>query len=154
MSQRVECSLNDLRDMGSIAGCVIPKTLKVVIDTSLLSTQQYKLRIKGTVEQSREKCSAPPTPQCSSYWNGSLLVALDYGRQLSFFFTLTQRYDPIKWTRSDGSDSAFPKAPPVLEPHHQTAQCHIQDTHWRVLTLCIEAFGVLYIPCWLGNTQI
>ena len=23
-----------------------------------------------------------PTPRCSSYWKGSLLVALDYGRQL------------------------------------------------------------------------
>ena len=27
--------------------CVIPKTLKMVLDTSLLNTQQYKVRIKG-----------------------------------------------------------------------------------------------------------
>ena len=27
-----------------------------------------------------------PTPRCSSYWKGSLLVALDYGRQLYFFY--------------------------------------------------------------------
>ena len=26
--------------------------------------------------------------------------------------------------------SAFPKAPVLLEPHHQIVQCHIQDTHW------------------------
>ena len=26
--------------------------------------------------------------------------------------------------------SAFPKAPVVLEPHHQIVECHIQDTHW------------------------
>ena len=25
--------------------------------------------------------------------------------------------------------SAFPKAPALLEPHHQIVQCHIQDTH-------------------------
>ena len=29
-----------------------------------------------------------PTPKRSSYWKGSLLVALDYGRQLYFYFTL------------------------------------------------------------------
>ena len=34
-------------DLGSIPGRVIPKTLKMVLDTSLLNTQQYKVRIKG-----------------------------------------------------------------------------------------------------------
>ena len=33
------------RDIGSIPGCVIPKTLKMVLDASLLNTQQYKVRI-------------------------------------------------------------------------------------------------------------
>ena len=47
-------------DLGSIPGCVIPKTLKMVLDTSLLNTQQYKVRIKGKVEQSWEKSSALP----------------------------------------------------------------------------------------------
>ena len=37
-----------------------PKTLKMVLDTSLLSTQQYKVHIKGKVEQSRGKSSALP----------------------------------------------------------------------------------------------
>ena len=32
----------------------------MVLDTSLLNTQQYKVRIKGKVEQSREKSSALP----------------------------------------------------------------------------------------------
>ena len=46
---------------GSIPGRVIPKTLKIiVIDTSLLNTQHYKVRIKGKVEQSRERSSAIP----------------------------------------------------------------------------------------------
>ena len=34
------------------------QTLKMVLDTSLLNTQQYKVRIKGKVEQSRERSSA------------------------------------------------------------------------------------------------
>ena len=42
----------DLGDMGSITGLVIPKTLKIVLDDSLLNTQQYQVRIKGKVEQS------------------------------------------------------------------------------------------------------
>ena len=51
---------NDPRDPGSIPGRVISKTLKMVLDTSLLNTQQYKLRIEGKVEQSRERSSALP----------------------------------------------------------------------------------------------
>ena len=47
-------------DLESILGCVIPKTFKMVLDTSLLNTQQYKVRIKGKVEQSRERSSALP----------------------------------------------------------------------------------------------
>ena len=37
-------------DLGSILGRVIPKTFKMVLDTSLLNTQEYKVRIKGKVE--------------------------------------------------------------------------------------------------------
>ena len=40
-------------DRGSIPGRVIPKTLKMVLDTSLLNSLHYKVRIKGKVEQSR-----------------------------------------------------------------------------------------------------
>ena len=47
-------------DLGSIPGRVIPKTLKMVLDASLLNTQHYKVRIKGKVEQSREWSSALP----------------------------------------------------------------------------------------------
>ena len=45
-------------DLGSIPGRVIPKTLKMVLDTSLPNTQQIKVRIKGKVDQSRERSSA------------------------------------------------------------------------------------------------
>ena len=49
---------NDLGDLGSIPGRVIPKTQKMVLDATLLNTQHYKVRIKGKVEQSRERRSA------------------------------------------------------------------------------------------------
>ena len=51
---------NGLGDRGSIPGHIIPKTLKMVLDTSLLNTQQYKVRIKDKVEQSMERSSALP----------------------------------------------------------------------------------------------
>ena len=47
-------------DQRSIPGRVISKTQKMVLDAALLSTQHYKVRIKGKVEQSRE-------------WSGALL---------------------------------------------------------------------------------
>ena len=47
-------------DLSSIPGHVIPNTLKMVLDTSLLNTQYYKVRIKGKVEQSKESSCALP----------------------------------------------------------------------------------------------
>ena len=47
-------------DRGSIPGWVIPKTQKMELDAALLSTQHYKVQIKGKVEQSRERSSALP----------------------------------------------------------------------------------------------
>ena len=47
-------------DQGSIPGQVIPKTLKMVLDVSLLNTQPYKVCIKGKVEQFRERSGALP----------------------------------------------------------------------------------------------
>ena len=50
--------------------------------------------------------------------------------------------------------SAFPKAPALLEPHHQIL-CYIQDTHcgWVgvSLPLCRGAVGVFYSPDQLGK---
>ena len=51
---------NGLGDLGPIPGRVIPKTFKIVLDTPLLNTQQYKVRIEGKVEQPRERSSAFP----------------------------------------------------------------------------------------------
>ena len=52
--------VNGPGDQGSIPGRVIPKTQKMVLDAALLSTQHYKVRIKGKVEQSRERSGALP----------------------------------------------------------------------------------------------
>ena len=66
-------------DLGSIPGRVIQKTLKMVLDASLLNTQHYKVRIKGKVEKSRKGVAPTPIPWCSSYREESLRVTLDYG---------------------------------------------------------------------------
>ena len=45
---------NGLGDLGSVPGHIIPNTLKMVLDTSLLNTQQYKVCIKGKEKQSKK----------------------------------------------------------------------------------------------------
>ena len=42
-------------DRGPIPDQIIPNTLKMVVDAALLNTQNYKVRIKGKVKQSRKK---------------------------------------------------------------------------------------------------
>ena len=49
-----------LEDLCSIPGRVIPKTQKMVLDAALLNTQHYKVRIKGKVEQSKERSRSLP----------------------------------------------------------------------------------------------
>ena len=46
---------NDPGDQDSISGSVIPNTQKIVLHTSLINTQYYKIHFKGKVEQSRER---------------------------------------------------------------------------------------------------
>ena len=41
-------------DRGSIPSRVIRKTQKMVLDVALLNTQNYRVMIKGKMEQSRE----------------------------------------------------------------------------------------------------
>ena len=47
-------------ELRQLSGLDIFFLIILLIDTSLLNTQQYKVRIKGTVEQSRERSSALP----------------------------------------------------------------------------------------------
>ena len=50
-------------DLGSIPGHVIPNIFKMVLDTYLLNTQKYKVRIKGKEEQCWESVAPSPTPR-------------------------------------------------------------------------------------------
>ena len=66
-------------DMDSIPGRVIPKTLEMVLDTFLLNNQQYNVRIKGKVEQSKERSCALPYSgvaiEKGALWSPSTTVA-------------------------------------------------------------------------------
>ena len=90
---------NDPGDLGSIPGRVITKTLKMVLDTSLLNTQQYKVRIEDKVEQSRKGVAPSPTPRCCSYWKWSFLVALDCGHRLYLLYSISSssKHVPTVW---------------------------------------------------------
>ena len=65
-------------DQGLIPGWVIPKTQIMILDTSLLNTQYYKVWIKGKSSNPKKRVAASPTPQCNSYWKESLWVTLNY----------------------------------------------------------------------------
>ena len=59
---------------------VIPKTLKMVLDTSLLNTPQCKVSIKGKVEQSRGRSNAPlhtgvVAIEKGAFWSPSTTIA-------------------------------------------------------------------------------
>ena len=54
-------------DRGSIPDRVKPKTQKMILDTALLSTQNYKVMIKGKVSNVGNGEAPSPTLQCSSY---------------------------------------------------------------------------------------
>ena len=66
-------------------------TQKMVLDAALINTQYYKVSIKGKVEQFRGGVAPFPTPRCSGYIKGSLLVTLDTGRQLYFIYNFQSK---------------------------------------------------------------
>ena len=48
------------------------KDSKIVLDAALLNTQHYKVRIKGKVEQSKNRVAPSLPPWCCNYWKGAL----------------------------------------------------------------------------------
>ena len=55
----------------------------MVLDTSLLNTQQYKVRVEGKVEQSKERSSAFPYTgvvaiEKGAFWSPSITVTNNY----------------------------------------------------------------------------
>ena len=144
---------NGSGDQVSISGWLIPKTQKVVLDTSLLSRVKRRNPKKG-VEPS-------PTPRNSSYWKGSFRVALNYGRQLYFYPKIRPSQVPTLQAKEDQGAmaikwySAFPEAPALLNPHHQIVLSHNQDIRWGgVLPLCGESVGAFCSPSRLGHQAV
>ena len=72
-------------DLGSILSRVILKTLKMVLDTFLFNTQQYKVHTRVKWSNPEKGVVHSATSQCRSHWKRSLLVALDNGRQLYIY---------------------------------------------------------------------
>ena len=87
-------------DLGSVPGRVIPKTLKMVLDTPLLNTQRYKVRIEGKVEQSRERSSALPLHfdveaiEKGAFWSLSTMFA---NFTFYFFFLCQSEFWSCPW---------------------------------------------------------
>ena len=71
-------------DLGSITGRVIPKTLKkwYLIPACLTLSNIKNVSVVKWINPGKEVMPSP-IPQCRSYWKENLLVALDYGRQLT-----------------------------------------------------------------------
>ena len=85
-------------DWGSVLGWVIPKTQNMVLDTSLLNTQHYKVRIKSKLEQSRERRSALPYTLVWELLKRDLWVALVQSPTLYIYiyiYTHTHTYTQI-----------------------------------------------------------
>ena len=66
--------MNGSGDRGSIPGRVISKTQKMVLNGTLLNTQDYKIQIKSKWSNPRKGVTPSLTPRCSSYWKESLWV--------------------------------------------------------------------------------
>ena len=64
---------NGPADLGSIPGRVIPKTLKMVLDTSFLNTQQYKVCIKVKWSNPGKGVAPSPTPGVVAIEKGAFL---------------------------------------------------------------------------------
>ena len=62
----------------------------MVLDTSLLNTQRCKVLSRVKWSNRGNGVAPSPTPRCSSYWKGYLLVTLDYGHQLFFNRLISQ----------------------------------------------------------------
>ena len=88
-------ALNGPGVRSSIPGQVIPKTQKMVHNSSLLNTQNYKIQIKSKWSNAGKGAAPFPTPHCCSYWKGSLWVVLDYGRPTYIYIYIYIYTTPI-----------------------------------------------------------
>ena len=50
----------------------------MVLNTTLLNAQHYKVGIKGKQSNPGKEVAPSPTPQCCSYWKGRLITIYIY----------------------------------------------------------------------------
>ena len=97
------------------------------------------LRVKWS--KLRNGVAPSPTPWYSSYWKGSLLVALDYGRQLYFYYLIQNIILSVKikftfvmiwfvWL-FNGISSLAGYLMPTGPPARAYIQQLCEDTGWR-----------------------
>ena len=75
----------------------------MVLDTSLLNSQHYKVRIKGKVEQSKERSSAPIHLGVVAIEKGAFGLLSAKGRQLyllTYLLTFLLVLNWIDWKRT------------------------------------------------------
>ena len=89
----VKVFTNGLGDQGSIPGWVIPKVQKMVLDTSLLNTQHYKVRIKDKWRSPRKGVALSPTSWYCSYWKESPRAVL-YSHEQLYIHICMQKHIP------------------------------------------------------------
>ena len=138
-------------DQGSILGRVIPKTQNMVLDAALLNTQHYKVQIKGSVEQSRKRSSAPSLHfdvvaiEKGAYRSPSATVAnftlLTISMQFSSIspinMTLSGVTTPgLSGLGSDGNEGVLhiPQSSRITGTSPSVCLVSYQDTHWGDLT--------------------
>ena len=147
---------NGPRNRGSIPSWVILKTQKIILDTSLLDTQHYKVCIKGRVEQSSERSSALPYTLVWKLlkWEPSGCLRLQSPTSLTFTLCLYKKV----WKLIEGIMYVhyLPQIHDQIKSFTQTPSYRKQiDFHFIILTLlCIIIVFPIIIgagrgPMWL-----
>ena len=76
----------------SIIGWIIPKTLKMVLEVSLLNNLPWWVLYYAKWLNPGKELAPSPTPRCNSWWKWSLRVALEYGRPATHTHTHTHTH--------------------------------------------------------------
>ena len=127
---------NGPEDLGSIPGRIIPKTSKIVFDTSLLNTQQYKLCIKDKVEQSGERSSALSYTtvvaiEKGAFWLPSTMVTFFYNVLINYFYSIIIIYlNTVIWFQVFLSNSINYNV--------------LINYFYCMITLCLHTYGFKY----------
>ena len=87
-----------------------------------LSIIRYVSRVKWN--NPGKRVASSPTPRCSSYWKGSLRIALDYSHQLYLFLKLLSNitifflYESLSSScHAASTDLPDPRSPPISIVH-------------------------------------